>query len=102
MCNNNILSLKSINNCKTYHDLNIDQNDRDYHIGHNRAVLILTIPAESIHASTVVAANLLSRILWESSRKSTVWSGDSIRTPSETRQSNSWNIKFPYGAQKKG
>lgn len=51
------------------------------------------IPAESIHWSIVVAVNLLSRISWKSSRKSTVWRGDSIRTPSESRQHSSHNSR---------
>lgn len=50
------------------------------------------IPAESKHCSSVVAVNLLSRILCKSSRKSTVWRGDSIRAPSETRHHSSWNF----------
>ncbi|TNN35416.1 hypothetical protein EYF80_054423 [Liparis tanakae] len=38
-----------------------------------------------MHCSAVVAVNLVSRIWGKWSRKSTVWNGDSIRTPSETR-----------------
>lgn len=43
------------------------------------------VPAESIHSSILVAVNLLLSILGKSSRKSTVWSGVSIRTPSEKK-----------------